>query len=116
MKKIDWTLWQYALLDDITGVQKALTAGANPNAQNRNRWTVFHNMALVDRVACIPVLLAVGADPTLQDQQGQTAADMAIQHHHQEWAETFQMAQQGRTLGLYRRIAYWVKRQQRQQR
>ncbi|MCD6046830.1 MAG: ankX [Gammaproteobacteria bacterium] len=77
----DWQLLHFAVLSDhplaIELVQLLCESGANINAQARQKDTPLHLAILKNKVGCVRYLLANGADPTLRNDEGQTAKDVA---------------------------------------
>ena len=61
---------------DATVVQMLLSAGADPNGQQRLKYTALHSAAAHGNRPMIQVLLAAGADPTLQLESGETPRDL----------------------------------------
>lgn len=58
-------------------VTALLDAGANPNAQDKNRRTALHWAAEYSIPAIVAALLEAGANPTAKDEKGKTAWDLA---------------------------------------
>lgn len=66
---------------DVTALEQALAAGANPNlklkdVQNR---TALMEAVLFDRPASVKALLAAGSDAYLRDNDGLSAAGLAVE-------------------------------------
>lgn len=64
-----------------------IKAGADVNAVNPKAGTALSFAAMFNRVALVDLLLAHGADPSLKDAQGLTAADHATRQGFNEMAE-----------------------------
>jgi hypothetical protein len=58
---------------DVAEIQKELTDGADPNAQDGSGWTALMYATLAIKPDGIPVLLRGGADPNVRSRMGQTA-------------------------------------------
>ena len=58
-------------------VEILLAAGAEPDPRQRHGWTPLHAAAQNGDLRSVDALLAAGADPTLQNDDGQSAADLA---------------------------------------
>ena len=66
--------------------ERLLEHGADANAVQAGGFTPLHAAALLGDVGLIDLLLAHGADPSLQADDGRDAAAMAAERHHQQTA------------------------------
>ena len=48
-----------------------------PLAAQNDKWTALHVACLNEAVGCVPLLLAAGCDPLADNDDGETAADIA---------------------------------------
>jgi uncharacterized protein len=62
-------------------------AGANPNARQTGGFTPFFSAAAANRRDLCEILIAAGADSTIQNDFGQTAASFARERSHTELAD-----------------------------
>src|SRR5436190_2298010 len=69
---VDTQLFSAAMLGDVTGIQKALAAGASANATADSGSTAHSLAALHGKVEAVNELLAAGASVTLSDKSGAT--------------------------------------------
>src|SRR5262245_57180872 len=71
----------YAAADrDAARCQELLSAGADPNAQDDNRWTALHFAAQASSPAVTRVLLLAKASVDLPDSFGNTPLSTAVFH------------------------------------
>ncbi|TMC76366.1 MAG: ankyrin repeat domain-containing protein [Chloroflexi bacterium] len=63
-------------------VRKLLDAGADPNAKSASGGTPLHTAAFTGDGAILDLLLARGADASIKNAQGKTAADIARERGH----------------------------------
>ncbi len=68
-----------------------LAAGADPNVQNPAGASALHFTAMFRQAAAADVLLAGGADASLRDARGMTAADLAAASGHTDLAERLRL-------------------------
>ena len=69
---------------DVSALEKALAAGADPNARGRRGWTPLMYAANKGYTLLVPPLLAAGAKPNLRAADGATALFIAALHGHSE--------------------------------
>jgi ankyrin repeat protein len=63
-----------------------IDAGAAVNSKQRHGWTPLHSAAANGDETLVTRLLAAGADPAATNDDGHTAADVAMSAHHHEVA------------------------------
>lgn len=73
-----------------------LEACADPNATQQGGYTPLHEAAATDKLALLALLLAHGADPSLRNDQGQSALDLARARGMSASAEILQGANEAR--------------------
>jgi ankyrin repeat protein len=67
-------------------VELLLAAGADPNARQLHGWTPLHAAAQNGDMRSLDALLAAGANPSLRNDDGLSAADVALSAGHEELA------------------------------
>ena len=72
---------------DVSALEKALAAGADPNARGRRGWTPLMHAADKGYKLLVPPLLAAGAKPDLRAADGATALFIAALHGRSEIIE-----------------------------
>ena len=72
---------------DVSALEKALAAGADPNARGRRGWTPLMHAADKGYKLLVPPLLKAGAKPDLQAADGATALFIAALHGRSEIIE-----------------------------
>ncbi len=65
---------------DVSALEKALAAGADPNARGRRGWTPLMHAATKGYTLLVPPLLKAGAKPNLRAADGATALFIAALH------------------------------------
>ena len=81
-----------AAAGDISALEKALAAGADPNARGRRGWTPLMYAANKGYTLLVPPLLKAGAKPNLRAADGATALFIAALHGHSEIIEALMKA------------------------
>ncbi|MBA3954490.1 ankyrin repeat domain-containing protein [Candidatus Dependentiae bacterium] len=66
----------YAIMGQNKAIVQLLLKGGNPNMPNKNGWTPLHYAAIHGNTDIVQLLLQAGADPSIKNQQGETALDM----------------------------------------
>ncbi|MDE0331907.1 MAG: SUMF1/EgtB/PvdO family nonheme iron enzyme [Nitrospinae bacterium] len=69
---------------DVSALEKALAAGADPNARGGRSWTPLMYVANKGYTLLVPPLLEAGANPNLRAADGATALFIAALHGHSE--------------------------------
>ena len=73
------TLLHYAAVDgNAVEVSRLLSAGADPNRQDKNGWSALHFAAQASSPECTKILLDNEADPGLTDAYGNSALHRAV--------------------------------------
>jgi len=72
---------------DIEIVRMLVDKGADPNAKAQSGSTPLHTVAFTGDRASLDLLLEHGADPTIKNDDGKRAADIAGERRHQEIAD-----------------------------
>jgi hypothetical protein len=87
----DWTALMFASWHGYAEViRKLLEAGADVNARTHaNAWTALMIASRFGQVDVVRMLIDAGADMTLEDSNGNTAADLAQQYGCDEIAQLF---------------------------
>jgi len=73
----------------VEAITKLVKAGANINALNDNGQTPLHIAAFWDNADAVRCLLDLGADKTIKNKSGRTAADLAIHYDYVDLLEIF---------------------------
>ena len=73
-----------ATTGNVSALEKALAAGADPNARGRRSWTPLMYAANKGYTLLVPPLLEAGAKPDLRAADGATALFIAALHGHLE--------------------------------
>jgi hypothetical protein len=83
-------LMQASAKGDIAEIQKQLSSGADPNAQDSSGWTALMYATQTDRVEAFKILLDAGARPNMRSHLGQTAL-MAVAGTYTSAPEKFRL-------------------------
>jgi len=98
-----WTALHYASLKGHISIMRMLIEnGAQIDAESPNETTPLMMAAYYGTPAAVKLLLEEGADPSMKNQQGLTALDMALKGPHAEssaYISAFLKAQQARESG-----------------
>ncbi|PWA72310.1 ankyrin repeat-containing domain-containing protein [Artemisia annua] len=79
-------LHKAATIDDVNGINKCLTEGANVNGKDQNGWTALHRAAFKGRIESVKVLLDHGASVDIVDNSGCTPLHRAVEMGYAEVA------------------------------
>ena len=71
-------LGEAALLGDTTILESVLAAHAKPDTRFQKGWTALFIAIHADHFEAVKTLLDSGADPSLRDENGMTARDLAV--------------------------------------
>ncbi len=85
--EVDARLLEAAAENNVAGINAALAAGADIDAQNAMGETALHKAALFGNDEAAMALLGAGADKTITDQHGLTPENCARIDGHEDLAD-----------------------------